>query len=268
MTTSIIPANFYTPGNVHDILYAIALLIFVAIEVRFSPLRKLARSTGDFFGHPYPRIWALSMPFVIWFWLSLLFFVHYDANILVLRVFDIGGTLGTGHWFIWLMFAALVTRYGWDNIIQGGIVIGLVAAMHEITWYVFYYIVYPAESSLAFVFYLPFIFLCCAFVVAYFVLAYPWSVTIRTRIIKGPCSIVRIPTNTLVTVMAVIVVFDALWALAGFPVTIDLVTGGTSLYLSLLDNMVENASWVIPCLILLVAPRYTLINRKRTGALK
>ena len=102
----------------------------------------------------------------------------------------------------------------------------------------------------------------------YFVLAYPWSLKVGKRTVTGPCSIVRIPTNTLITVLAVIVVFDGLWALAGFPVTIDLVTGGTSLYASLLDNMVENASWVIPCLILLLAPRYTLINRKRVGAVR
>ena len=196
------------------------------------------------------------MPFVAWFWLSLVFFVNYDANILILRVFNFGGTFGAGHWFIWLMFAALATRYGYNNIVQGGVVIGLLAAIHEITWYVFYYLVYPYESSLAFVFYLPFIFLCCAFVVAYIVLSRNGSM-------------ITLPKNTLVTVVAVTVVFDALWALAGFPVTIDLVTGGTSLYGSLIVNMVENMSWIVPCLIVLLAPHSNmLIKNKRKGAAK
>lgn len=251
-----LPTEYWTTGNRDDVIYGVGLLVFMVIEKKYNPLKKLKSSVGDFFGRPYQRIWALSLPFVIWFWLSLIFFVKYDTNLLLLRVFNIGVSLGTGHWFFWLMAAALVTVYGWDNIVSGIMVVGLLSALHEPIWYLFYYLVYPAETAQAFLFYLPFVFLCGAMLIAYFVLSHNGS-------------IVKIPTSTLLQVFLIMVVFHALWALAGFPVSIDLITGGTQYYLSLSIALIENLSWVIPGLVLLVAgilPKIRL--NKRTVALK
>jgi hypothetical protein len=232
------------------------------VELRFNLWKRINSRVGDFFGRPLPTAYVLSLPFIFWFWLSLLLFVKFDANLLVLRAFNfVGNGLGTGHYLTWVVIALVVTVWGWDNILAGVLVVGLYSALHEAFWYVFYFVAYPGQFSVTFPFYLPFVYLGACLSIGYVLLSHHRSIP-------------SIPTKAILEMVALFIVIDAMWLVAGFPVTISLTTGGTQYFLNLMVNLIEDNSWVVPAVPLVVAglskffASHTLINRKRTGALK
>jgi hypothetical protein len=48
------------------------------------------------------------------------------------------------------------------------------------------------------------------------------------------------------------VVYYILWLAAGFPLTLDNITGITPFYGSLVVNFIEDASWLIPALVMAI----------------
>ena len=231
---------YWTSGNRNDVILAIVVVIFTALELRYNLWKRINSRIGDFFGRPLPTAYVLSSPFLIWFWLSLLLFVQYDENILLVRAFNIGQAFGTGHVFVWLTIAAIVTRWGYKDILGGALVVGTYSALHELVWYTFYWLAYPSQFSGTYQFYLPFMVLGLALIGSYFLLSRNGSIATIDR-------------RTFITFILLFVVFDLMWSFAGFPVSVSLIHGGTNLFYSLPVNLVECLSWVMPAIPLVIA---------------
>lgn len=246
---------YWTHGNISNVEYGTLILIMTAVELRFNLWKRINSRVGDFFGRPLPTAYVLSLPFIFWFWLSLLLFVKFDANLLVLRAFNfVGNGLGTGHYLTWVVIALVVTVWGWDNILAGVLIVGLYSALHEAFWYAFYFVAYPGQFVQTFPFYLPFVYLGACLSVGYVLLAHHKSIP-------------SVPTRAILEMLALFIVIDAMWLLAGFPVTISLTTGGTEYFTNLFVNLIEDNSWVVPAVPLVVAGilrlRISLNLRKR-----
>ena len=228
---------YWTPGNRDDALLAIAVVVFTALELRYNFWKRITNRIGDFFGRPLPTGYVLALPFLIWFWLSLVFFVHYNENILLVRAFNLGSELGTGHIFVWMVLAMIATRWGFKNIVAGFDILGMFGALHEIIWYAFYGAVYGYTDTY---YYLPFIFLGITLLGAY-------------AFLSRNGSIPTIDRRTIILMIVFFVVMDAMWAIAGFPVPVSLSSGNTPLFLNLQTNLIESESWVIPAIPLIMA---------------
>jgi len=191
------------------------------------------------------------MSVIVWFWLSLYFFVKFNTNLINLRVVNalVGTGVGTGHWFAWLAIAAIATRWGWDNAPAGFLTVGLYSALHEGFWYVFYYAIYPGQIALTWLFYLPFGYLVLCQSISYLLLSR------NRKVDERYASIPKIPTRIFLMTIALFLVTDIMWAMAGFPVTVRLDTGPTPQFPDLSTNLIEDNSWVTPALPLIFSER-------------
>ena len=236
---------YWTSGNRNDAILALVVAAFTIIELRYGFWKRITNRIGDFFGRPLPTRYVLALPFVIWFWLTLLLFVHYDENILLVRAFNLGQEVGTGHVFVWFILAAIFTRWGYNNLVGGFTIVGMFGALHEIVWYAFYAVVYQSEVSGTYLFYLPFMVLGLSLTVSYVVLSRNGSIP-------------TVDKRTLLTIAIFFIVLDSMWAVGGFPVTVDLAHGNTPLFYNLTVNLVENYSWVVPAIPLIIAKPRTI----------
>jgi len=184
---------------------------------------------------PY-LLYSVALAVAMWF--TFVLYVSYDKNLLVLRQFDLGSVFGTGHWFTWVIMAVVLTRWGWNDIVSGLFIVGAFSALHEMVWYVFDGLTYPGQLEVAFWYYVPFIALGGVLVCCYVALSW-----------KGKMA--HVPVKSWVLCLSTFFIFDALWALAGFPVTVSLTTGGTAFFGNLAVNALEDLSWVIPGMTLL-----------------
>src|SRR5208337_2475647 len=129
-----------------DLLLALILIAFTAIELRYSLLEKFKGHRAEFFGGRMVRPYLLySVALAVAMWFTFVLYVSYDKNLLVLRQFDLGSVFGTGHWFTWVIMAVVLTRWGWNDIVSGLFIVGAFSALHEMVWYVFDGLTYPGQ---------------------------------------------------------------------------------------------------------------------------
>lgn len=218
-------------GNQHDIEVAIGLLVFTAIELKWSPLKRFKDHRAKFYFGKELWTWAmLSSGVCVWFFLNLVLFVRFNGSLVTQRVFNFGPQpLGAGYWLTWLVIAVVVTRWGWDNIASGVMVMGLVGSIHEWLWYVFYTIAYPSQLLYDY-YYSPFMVLMVALVVCYFLLSRHGSIR-------------SLGTERIIMMIAMVVAFNSVWLAGGFPVSIFL-DGPGPLFGNVLVGIIETLSWV------------------------
>lgn len=236
-----INADFWV-ANKNDIYLAVGLLVFLAIELKLKPVKRYKDHRAKFFFGREIWSWAMmSSAFCAWMFLTLYFFVSFNTNITLLRLFNItpDNPNGTGHWFAWLAIAIVFTRYGWKNMLAGASHASFFASIHELIWYGAYFIGNPFLFVDVFPFYSPFIFDLILFVFAYFLL-------------KRNGSIGGFPANRVILGIAVTIALDAMWVLAGFHITVDLGLREMTQYGIDLDvNLNENSGWLALAVILI-----------------
>lgn len=233
--------SFWSAGNVHNLVFAVAVAAGTGIELKWGFLGKI-RAYDWQFGRmrrllPKPYV-LLSANFAAWFWVTLFLFVDYDKNVLLVRVADFGLTLGTGHVLAWAAIAAVFTVWGWSDLSAGFLAVGVFSSLHELLWYFFYAFAYGSELFTAYPYYVPFMLLGISLTVSFLLLK-------KGKRIRGPSA------KQLIMCISVMAVFDAMWLLAGFPVTVDILHGGTGLFGNLQTNLIEDLSWVMPGMVLL-----------------
>lgn len=208
----------------------------MTVEWRWAPIKRIKDWKAEFYWGKTIWAWAmLSSGICVWFFLNLFLFTDFNQNLLTLRIFNITGiaSLGSGHWLFWFMAAVVIARHGWANIFNGLLILGIVAAWHEPSWYIAYFIVYPSETALALPFYAPFLILLGALAASY-------------HLLKKKGSIIGLSRQKYLSMVVSILIITTLWTLASLPVTIDLVNGPTSFFSNLSVSLIENSSWVVP----------------------
>ncbi len=178
-----------------------------------------------------------SLFFFLGFIFGMIFFapgLYQGENILLVRVFQ-NIHPNYGHWLTWLAVLLVYAKYGWKDVFKGSFTTGVLVAFHEWLWYISYFIVHtPAVDRLVLHYYFPFLILISAMLAMYFV-------HVRT-----------LPKRKIYELLAVLVVYYFLWIAAGFPLTLDNITGVTPFYYSLTVNMIEDTSWLIPAVVMII----------------
>lgn len=218
----------WSPGNIHDILIAVGILAAIPIVAR---MRKL--KWGFFMRRSYA---IFSAFFLVGFVAALVLFTPglLRENILLLRVFSTVGA-SYGHWLSWLAIFIVFVRYGYRDVFRGAFVTGVLVALHEGLWYFSYFAAHTARvDAVVLYYYWPFLFLLAAMLAMYFI------------------NVRALPRTKLAEVLVVLVVYYILWLAAGFPLTLDNITGITPFYGSLVVNFIEDASWLIPALVMAI----------------
>jgi hypothetical protein len=257
---------FWSVGNIDNVIYTAIIISLTLVEVHYGVLRRLLKKQMNFSNDIVlgplmrrlpgsqpklvPLIPIASSAVVTWFWLSLVFLVHYNMNLQLVRVANFVVAAGAGHFFAWLAIAAIVTRWGWDNIVQGGLIVGVYSALHEFYFYVFYTAAYFSEVTSTLVFYLPFNLLTTTMCVCYYVL-------VKKQTVKS------VGKERIFQVLIILTVFNAMCLIGGYPVTVSTVTGPGPLFFDLPTNILENIGWVLPALPLIVPTFAELAALKR-----
>ncbi|MGC9145968.1 MAG: hypothetical protein ACP5GS_07675 [Nitrososphaeria archaeon] len=226
--------QLWSPGNVHDIELAIAILIATPGLVWLKRQKLWHRlNSSDFFRRAYV---IFSFFFFLGFVFAMIFFapgLYTGENILLVRVFQ-NIHPNYGHWLTWLAVFIVYARYGWKDLVKGSFSTGALVAVHEWLWYISYFIVHTIPvDALVLYYYFPFLILISSMLLFYYV------------------HVRSIPAWRMRTMILVMIVYYFLWIMAGFPLTLDNVTGVTPFYYSLTVNMIEDASWLIPAVVLI-----------------
>ena len=221
---------FWTTGREADLAVAISSVAWALIEGRYGIVARLYRVDLRG-GLPVPLMRYIAVAVVIGMWLEMFTLTSFNANIVVLRtanVFHLPQAGGFGHWLIWLAVVLVFTRHGLSDPFRGAYVAGLLVAVHEGAWFVADFAALPSEMPPTLYYYSPFLILLAAFAFTYFYL-----------------HVDALPKSQLVLVLIFQAAFSILWVAAGWPVTVDNITGPTSLYLSLPVNLIEVMSWML-----------------------
>lgn len=208
-----------------DLAYLALVSVSTGVELRFNLLKRFRDHSTDILGRWVKPLTLWSAVLCFTAWLTLLNVTDLNGSLLLYRV-------GQGHWFVWFTIILVMTRWGWDDLPSGLAAAGLLGAVDELTWFGGYLSVYPARTlgldSLAYVF------LLFGFLGSYFLLS-------RNKSIK------TIPGRQVLLCVIVAIGFHALWAMAGFPVSL-----GSTPDNSLTTAMIESLSWLMPGLALLL----------------
>ncbi len=191
-----------------------------------------------------------SMMFLGGFIWAMFFLTKFNQNIIMLRSANVlltseqANALGTGHWLIWVAAFIVYFRYGAPfDFIKGVYAMAFFGALHEGMWYIVY-VSYTGLGSL----YVnsPFLILISGMVFGYLLL---FRKDHKTYIL--PSENACIPWKKLALILFGFALFYVLWYEAGFPITLDIMTGHTAYYSSPAVNLIENLSWLMPALLFL-----------------
>lgn len=153
--------------------------------------------------------------------------------------------------FIFAVFLADLLLRRKFNPVKPVLLMGLIAGLHELTWYASWFASarYPLGlASMLALHYLPFIAVMTEFVLVAF-LVYP----------KESLLIVKYAYPALVG-------YYALWLWAGFQTTLNLTTGPTQYYGNVLVDFIESGSWEVPTVIGLCTMVYYVLSTRRYDA--
>jgi len=220
--------------------FSLFLLVYIGVPFLFLILEKpfkLVSSTRDYMN----RLWVFREGFSIYNLMS--FFILLGAWIYFLaplpQLLSKGNifieTYTDGHWLSWVGLIAVMTVFGYFDIIKGVYVAAFVYSVHELSWITAAGIFYNMVWSI-YVHYWPIMIVMVLLLLGYF-LAY-----------RG------LPTYKEALVITVILIFDALWMAAGFHVTVEnWMTPPATIYFSnSIVNVVEVLSWVLPAVVCLL----------------
>jgi hypothetical protein len=238
-------ATFWSAGNIHDLELFFILMVLLALQLRFDLASRLKKLYPDYLWKGFGLYQVLSLSAAGGVVAALFLWTDFDQPLNVLRVgnFLLNG-LGAGHWLDWLAISLVFVRFaGWElDLFSAAVLMTFFDAMHEAAWYVFYLIANPQDLFIIGYYYLPFLLDIGFFIAAYFLLVHFKQLE-------------PLPWRTMAYFALTLVVFDSLWVIAGFPITVDTVTGGTPLFLDPSTNLVEHESWFMPALPLVFSRR-------------
>jgi hypothetical protein len=139
-----------------------------------------------------------------------------------------------GHWASWLALLAVVTRFGYFDAVTGMYAGAFVYSVHEIAWITFAG-VYNGIMETLYIHYAP----------ALFVMVF---------LLLGCLSYNALPTHKMILVLSIVIVWDILWALAGFHTAVAnwLPMPKTIYFTDPIVNIIEVLGWVIPSLVTLL----------------
>lgn len=140
-----------------------------------------------------------------------------------------------GHWMSWIGLIAVMTVFGYFDIIKGVYIAGFIYSIHELAWITGAGI-YNGMLWSIYVHYAPIMVVMTLLILGYF-LAY-----------RG------LPKYKEVLIVVVIIVFDILWMMAGFHSTVEnwMTPPATMYYANPIVNVIEVLSWFLPAMVALL----------------
>jgi hypothetical protein len=220
---------------------SLGLIAFIAAPIALLLLEKpfgLVTKAVD----RLDRIWILRKGLSVYnfasFWVMVglwAFMLMYAPQVFAENKNPVVAFYLDGHWLSWLALLAVVTRFGYFNIVRGAYAGAFVYCAHELTWITFAGI-YNGAMVMIYLHFAPALVVMVSLVLGYF-LAY-----------RG------LPLRKEVLVVLIIMVWDVLWMFAGFHAAVNnwLPNPKTAYFYDPIVNLVEVLGWVIPSLVALL----------------
>lgn len=233
--------EFWSTGNVRDIEVIAVVCVLTVIQWRFKVV-ELFRKVRLLYVMTLSLSMGATAAFVlVVFYIDFLVAPIPGGNpipgLILFRAYSVL-VIGSGHWFTWVALFMVYARYGWKDIVAGGIKTAVFGALHELSWYAAYMVSTPTRALEVAYYYSPFIVLLLVSLVVYAVL----------------CKIGTIepfPAGRLLAAYAFLLAFDSIWVIAGFPISIDNILGPTALYSSVAVNAIEDMGWLVLAAVML-----------------
>jgi len=268
-----VPVNFWVRGNVEDLIACGIIALLTIFEYKYQVVTKFKKIPEFSFYYVVVSIAVFMSWAVITFGFDLF---KYSGNFLNYRVF---GVFDVGHYLVWVSIFFILLRYAAvKDLIVGWMSAALFVSIHEGVWYLTYFVAYPQQFGITVWFYSPFLLLLILMIPAYFVIvpkkqidilpdltdeekdelrkAWKAKLSRKTfgpkfeyairRIWRKVNKAERIPRRTIIVTMAIVVVFDLMWYLSGFQLSIDNIYGRSIFYFDPVTNGLEDMSWVLP----------------------
>lgn len=257
--------EFWIVGNQRDLEVAAILIVAILLEYRYGLIRK--------FKEQFSFYYVIISFGVFLAWIGNTFgndFSNYTGqNIIVFRIF---GSSTVGHWLVWLSVFVVLARYcSIKDLISGWLIVGVFVAIHEGLWFLAYFVANPQNFYETLFYYSPFLLLLLVMIAAYGVLvprteykifpAYvkPEKMTFGAKLEVWLRNLWRVmpkaeklPRYRIYRTVVFMVIFNILWGLAGFPLTVDNITGPTAYYDSVAISLLEDLSWICPALVFIL----------------
>jgi hypothetical protein len=212
---------------------------------RLKSFQGFYRKGREIIASRFPRegLWTWSLYEWISFsggslaWLLILAaYTNFSGNILLQRVATGWAApppehnFGSGHYLVWIALFVVYVRFGALDIVKGGLTMAFFGALHELFWYLSYFWVKPMSAPVVLYDYSPFLVLVASILFAY---CYLFALKKDSRAEK----------KRIVVLCLFFGAFYSMWVLAGFPITLDNITGRTVYYHDLVVNAIEDMSW-------------------------